>query len=872
MDKDNANQEKQDDTGNIKPRTGTEGNSNSTKEKSDILMNLERYFRITQDPKDPKNNSVSLKLDGFGNREEMMEYLDRFFRYFYLENIEYNYTAFQRCIFEMEELKSRLEEIVIAKEIIDLDKEVINPITKENEPTMRDKLDQMGRKFRIFENKDNYVEDSNGVKTGINRLGNVDMIFSTLMKTSKNGKDSQINYGFPEVFIFLYRNGIRAGLKKENISKGLNKSMKVSDIAQSVRPGYGKSSRLTGKIGLFPTSKNRQIVSERDENDRVDIKSFNYIPQVSKEENDGLIAIKIKPTRGDNGIQFDGTLTLGFFGKDEYNEELLAGDGIEVTYNGELVEFRGQFSGFLNVETDGYIDVIGENGKETIEKIRKISVSENWTYSKTNIGKETGNTDVSCIKKFILGGGKNVMRGFKLFGNTIRIERGNVEGEVYSNEGSVNVFGDVLSGKIEAYDGNIFIHGNVSMFGSYIEAQNGIIEVEKKSEFATFVCDEFIGNEVNGCIIICNKCSIKKGGGDNIIFRKSVVIDEVITDKINAKKGEGVDKMTDNYTNIFFLGRKYIIGNQEVLFNDQNKIASFIDDVNMDDRTKSMKLVRSEEFNRTAESISDKSVQETEKKDFYLDINNIGNNDFFLMYLTHFQDFEISRLNEKGRKFKEDFLKELLLLLEIKKASEELSISQARLDTIIDPTNNHSFYRGDPKKLKLDFSDFEKILAIDSNSTNIRRLLPVEGPNKRNAFRVNMLEKAKFEENLKANVSAGTQIWVSLNGIKYLKGGLIKDFSPSGVAFFIPDNEETRQYLFMDNKNGVSEPIENKVIKSIKFSLKGEDGKNVYFDSRLLVIQIEKNSGYFTVRGQLVFLGEDKQKLLDCWRKMQINN
>lgn len=821
----------------------------------EVILSVNKFTHETLDQKKLLNyfeagrelNKLSVKLEMFDSREELLAFFSRFFTTFYLKHIKYG--VFQRLLYNFDEIKLSWEKIEIAASFEKIDE------------SMFSRLKSMCR----IEKHDDIFDEFGIVK----RLWSVTCFFPMVFRELSKMKDEKLIYEFDHIVALFFQNGIRFWLREAEIRKSINKNLTLQIAASSRKSEEWTPSKIEPVARIFAETVSMEEQQAAECSWNIDLRSFTYFPQVNVGESEDsehpLLLLKTKPTEWPHWMLLDWTYIPWIRRTDIIKDTEIAWEWIEIIDKWDVIEFRAAKWWYVNVESDNRVVFNSATKKQEYSLvIKKISIAETWRYTDSDIWPITWHTDVTKIDKFVLWTWKWVKSWFKLFCKNVRIEWWDVEWEIYAQDGwSVNLFWNLLSWRLESAEWWIFVNWNVFWHWSYLEAPVWQIEVEK-AQFATIIWEKIDIKEAYWCRIIWTDISIWVCNNCEIIYRKSLSIWEIITRRIWIDVWNSWKRETNRWTSIIFAWKKNIVWNVANQLQDQEKIAVYIDK-NSNSWNLSWTLSKVEELNRDAESISWKNDDICDPSEIFMRISRIDDPDHVNYYFANFHDFSLARLNSKWIEFKEKFIRDLFSLFDISFSIRDLSISHVSLWAY--------WLERDWIKVLAWFDEHEKIMDDSSGKWSLIRLRPLPWPDKRHSYRVTLNSPTQFEKIAETwKNPVWSQLLISLDWKKYISW-TIRDISTTWISFYLKDAEDVNNFLYFRNRRDEMVSLEEKVVKSIKFSLEWkpewEKPKRMYFNSRLFVVWIEKREWYYIVRWQLILIWSDKNNLTEWWRVLQ---
>ncbi len=243
---------------------------------------------------------------------------------------------------------------------------------------------------------------------------------------------------------------IRFGLNIESITQKLSsRSTGMGEIAQSTSPVKGEDAKLT-----YLTKVERDLSPVEDtKTGRIDLKRYKCIyPQILDLQKNRIIC-KVNATDGDPGYSLSGRQLPAKPGRD-LDLKALVGESTRIIMENEME--------YLIAERVGYIIINPKNNKISV-------TAEAHNYSP--IGPETGSLEISA-SHFIQH--NDILKGYSIKCNNINVEEGNVNGEIISERGDIEIQGNVNNGRLIARKGIVRVKGIVTM-NSYLKSLQGDI-------------------------------------------------------------------------------------------------------------------------------------------------------------------------------------------------------------------------------------------------------------------------------------------------------------------------------------------------------------------------------------------------------------
>ncbi|EKE27952.1 MAG: hypothetical protein ACD_3C00121G0001 [uncultured bacterium (gcode 4)] len=701
-----------------------------------LLEDILKYFHS-------EGMNISIKLKDISNREKMLSIFDVFFKYHYIEDL--NYDNFQEIIYNFEEQKQCSEGLILWKKIC--------PFSS----VRRDEY----KKFILNNSEYNW------------QLLKVECTFSRIYVESESWKEVIFDFKFDEFIAYMFSKWLRFWLDKNEICKWLWVQYYKWTIAKIKSPTTWNPSRLETLIEMKPDKKPVEV----SEKENVDLKRFKCIfPQIDCNVNDWLMAIKYKPTFWSKWMQIDWRIIDWLIWEDNINLQILCWEWIETSENDTKVYIKANVSWFINAETEYH--------SSWIHIPTKISVSKEINY-RWDIWKETQSLEITCWEKISLLW--NVRKYYELIWNNIRVENWNIEWKVTSVRWNMNVFWNVINWSAIALDWNIFINWNV-ITSSYIESFSWDIEIDY-AEYSTIIWKNVrINKKAVGCTIICDNLQAEEINACNLLIKKSVNIN-----KLDAKfhKWE-LQVLKTKDTRIILLFKKDVLWNIETLKKIKRKMALYLNkDTSSPDALKKM-----EELNSFLAHVSEEqSIKELQinTSEYVININYWTNEEFLSIRLADFfESFDIENLkNLKWMSEKESFLDRLSQLFN--------EWNNDHIGKLMLWDFDYGSYTDSTNILRLDFEKIKIIILEEINEVWIIRDTKesrIDWMDRREEFRIEFW-RLKFEDGKNTDVLLDEIIPIEIDQ----KECFLKDISVWWIWFCIDKAKisDEEQIFYQEN-------------------------------------------------------------------------
>ncbi len=393
---------------------------------------------------------------------------------YYLHGI--NYQNFHKILYDFDKFKSRNTKVFLAG--------VIAALPPEKAP--------LYVRFKIRESTAYYD-------------------FGSVTVKAADGREIEARITFDELAAAAWNSQIRFGLNEQNIRQRINeKSKGMAEIAKSTLPVKGEDARLD-----YLTKMEKDLAPVEDpKTGRLDLKRNKCtFPQVLDIRKNKIIR-KVNATEGTPGHYLNGKPIPPKPGHD-LNLDFFVGDGTEV--------ITEEGTDYLVANRVGYLVV-----KPRSNRISVTAEAQNHSP----IGPETGNLEIKA-GQFIQYG--DILSGYSVRCNNISVEDGNVNGEITTKRGRIDVKNNVNSGRLVAQDGIIRVNGIVTM-NSYVESIGGDIIVETVENSTLIGCNVSVKSCVNS-IIVGETIKIEKVQSSKILGMSIVIEDS----EESTKTGERTD-------------------------------------------------------------------------------------------------------------------------------------------------------------------------------------------------------------------------------------------------------------------------------------------------------------------------------------------
>lgn len=316
---------------------------------------------------------------------------------------------------------------------------------------------------------------------------------------------------FDELVAAAWSKQICFGLNAADIKQKINNRFKgLAEIARSMAAVPGEDARLE-----YLTKVDKDLTPVVDaKTGRVDLKHNKCTFPQMLDLAQNKIAHKINATEGVAGYYLNGKLAPPKAGR-ELDLKRLVGEGTKVVIEGEME--------YLVADRTGYIIVNPQNGKISVT----LEVQNHFP-----IGPETGSLDIKANQFSQFG---DVLKGYAVNCNNIRVEEGNVNGEIISLRGRIGVKGNVSNGRLIAQDGIIKVEGIVTM-NAYLESMKGDI-VLAVAENSTLIGKNITVQFCSNCVLVGETIKIGTSKSNKIIGL-SIFIEN---SEVASKRGESTE-------------------------------------------------------------------------------------------------------------------------------------------------------------------------------------------------------------------------------------------------------------------------------------------------------------------------------------------
>lgn len=387
-----------------------------------------------------------------------------------------NYQNFSRILYDFDRFKSKNGKVLLARVIIALPPEKL----------------PLYEKFKIRESTASYE-------------------FGALVVQGADGRDVEARITFDELVAAAWNRQIRFGLNEQAIRQKISERFTgLAEIAKSTMPVRGEDAKLEYLVKM-----EKDLAPVEDpKTGRLDLKRNKCtFPQVLDIRKNRIIR-KIKATEGAPGYYLNGKVIPAKPGND-LNLDFFVGDGTEV--------ITEEDTDYLIANRVGYLVV-----KPRSNRISVTTEAQNHSP----IGPETGSLEIRA-GQFIQHG--DILSGYSVGCNNISVEEGNVNGEIVSKRGRIDIKDNVNSGRLIARDGIVTVRGIVTM-NSYLESLNGDIVVEKV-ENSTLIGRNISVQSCVNSIIVGETVRIGKVQSSKLVGMSVVVEDS----EESTKTGERTD-------------------------------------------------------------------------------------------------------------------------------------------------------------------------------------------------------------------------------------------------------------------------------------------------------------------------------------------
>lgn len=414
-------------------------------------------------------------MELLGQSASFLTFVDEIFaKDYYFSGLDYQ--IFHNILYSDESLKSKSKKIFLAKIISAL-------------PTEKKSLYD---KFKIKDDSAFYE-------------------FGPIPVKGPDNSNIEITLTFDELVAAAWTKHIRFGLHVESIKQKIsNRFQGMSEIAKSTVSINGEDAKLE-----YLTRIEKDLTPLEDlKTGSTDLKRYKCtFPQIL-DLNQNKIVRKIRATEGVCGHYLNGEVIPSNAGRD-LNLNTLAGEGTVVIIENETE--------YIAANRIGYIIVNPKNGK--------ISVTPE-VQNHSPIGPETGSLEIKADQ---FNQYDDILNGYSVKCNNIRVEEGNVNGEIISVKGRIEVKSNVNSGRLIAQDGIITVAGIVTM-NAYLESLNGDIVLET-AENSTLIGENISVQFCVNCNVVGENIKIVTSQSNKIVGL-SVVIEN---SEAASKTGENTE-------------------------------------------------------------------------------------------------------------------------------------------------------------------------------------------------------------------------------------------------------------------------------------------------------------------------------------------
>ncbi|WIF94664.1 DUF342 domain-containing protein [Caminicella sporogenes] len=401
-----------------------------------------------------------------------------------------------------------------------------------------------------------------------------------------------ISDDYYKAYITVKRENEEANITKEDIYKALEEKKVVYGIDHNLIESIVRSPDIADKIVIAQGEKHKngkdgRIIFNIDTTDslkpqmlpngKVNYKNLHFVKQVSKGD---ILARKINPTRGENGITVTGRTIKAKHGKDI---KFKAGKNVSISNDGTL----------LIADIDGIVKIIDE----------KINVIEVLEINK-DVGVSTGNISFS---------GKVIVKGNVQQGYTIK-----------SND-DIEIYGIVEGAEIISMESVIIHKGihNSSKVYAEKDVKSCFVENSKIEAKGDVTCDYVMHSN-----ILCN-------GKMHVNKKKGIVVGGFI----KARKGVNAKVIGSNIGTI----TKVEVGIDEELLNEYKSIKDRIKSIE-ENIKKLNKIIEILEVQNELSEHSKEELQKTlSTRDKYIDeMNNLQDKlDYLNLTIRELKDSKV---------------------------------------------------------------------------------------------------------------------------------------------------------------------------------------------------------------------------------------
>ena len=356
-----------------------------------------------------------------------------------------NYPNFSQLLYDPENLRKKTRLAVLAASLL--------PFTPEKEA--------FGKRFRIADDTASYE-------------------FGPVCLDPDTGTEAVIT--FDEWVAVAWKNDVRFGIIADAVRDKIKFNYRgVVVVARASVPVKGKDARLEYLLKI-----DKDLTPAEDaKTGRMDLRHYKCtFPEIS-DMNRRKIIRKINAVPGTPGYRLNGKIIPPPDVAD-YDLKTLCGEGTAQVMEGETEYLIAQGLGYIVVDP----------------RSNKISVTPE-AQNHLIIGPETGSLVIKS-EEFLQF--NDILSGYCVECRNINVKKGDVNGEIISSEGFIDVEGNVNSGRLTALNGDIQVKGFVTM-NSRIECLKGEIRVSKAENSLLIGRRIFVQSAVN-CLIVGEEINV----------------------------------------------------------------------------------------------------------------------------------------------------------------------------------------------------------------------------------------------------------------------------------------------------------------------------------------------------------------------------
>ena len=385
-----------------------------------------------------------VRVESIGDSAQFQAYVQEVFSGGYYFS-ELNYTHFFKILYDLENLRQKTGRAVLAGEIL--------PFPVEKEP--------FGKRFRITDDAAAYE-------------------FGPIALDPDSGTEAFIT--FDEWIAVAWKNDLRYGIIADTVRDKIKYNFRgVTVVARPSAPTKGKDARLEYLLKI-----EKDLTPAEDaKTGRLDLRHYKCtFPEIS-DMNRRKIIRKVNAIPGSPGYRLNGQ-AIPPAAVVDFDLKTLCGEGTALVLEGETEYLTSKGLGYIVIDP----------------RSNRISVTPE-AQNHLAIGPETGSLVIKS-EEFLQF--NDILSGYSVECRNIHVKSGDVNGEIISSEGFIDIQGNVNSGRLTALSGDIQVQGFVTM-NSRIESLKGEIRVNKAENSLIIGKNVFVQSAVN-CLIVGEEITV----------------------------------------------------------------------------------------------------------------------------------------------------------------------------------------------------------------------------------------------------------------------------------------------------------------------------------------------------------------------------